>query len=153
MERGEEGTSHSRLLTPVPDVNKRKNKDGGGKEHLGQCHRGDCMGRGCNKRKAELLETDQNKMEERLKSMRSYITKRWECFQRTSKKKPAGIGMRPMPSSRIGPKRLESKFGGIQKKPHPRSMAPAGAIFRGYLALTSPGGRKTGRNSGGTSAS
>ena len=63
---GKMGSATAGLLTPVPNVNKRKNKDGGRKEWLGQCYRGDRKGRGCNKRKAELIETDLNKMEERL---------------------------------------------------------------------------------------
>ena len=57
---GEKGSATAGLLMPVPNVNKRKNKNGGGKERLEQCHQGDRMGRGCHKRKAELIETDLN---------------------------------------------------------------------------------------------
>ena len=98
---------------------------------------------GCNKRKAVLIETDLNKMEERLEKYVELYDEQWECFQRTSEKKPAGIGTRPTQSSRIGQGGLESKVSNKQKKPHPRSTALTGAIFRGYLShtLLQEGGR------------
>ena len=64
---GRKESATAGLLTPVPNINKRKNKDGDGMEGLGRWSRG-------------------------WKSMR------WERFQRTSKKKPAGIETRPAPS-------------------------------------------------------
>ena len=63
---GEKGSATAGLLMPVPNVNKRKNKNEGGKERIERCHRGDRTRGGCNKRKVKLLETDLNKMEERL---------------------------------------------------------------------------------------
>ena len=108
---------------------------------------------GCNKRKAELIETDLNKMEERLEKYAELYDEAVGMLPDNEREEACQDRNAAYTNFENWTRRAKVQVRQHTQETPPKVHGPAGAIFRGYLSLTSPGGRKTGRNSGGTSAS
>ena len=108
---------------------------------------------GCNKRKAEVIETDLNKMEERLEKYAELYDEAVGMLLDNEREEACRDRDAAYNNFENWTRRARVKVWQHTQEPHPKSTASSGAIFRGYLSLTSPGGRKTGQSSGGTSAS
>ena len=107
---------------------------------------------GCNKRKAELIEKDSNKMEEQLE-------KYAELYDEAVGEPPEGErggACRDRDESYANfddwTRRTRAKVLHSTHESPPGTTAPPEAIFRGWPCPTSPGRRRSGRNSGGISS-
>ena len=107
---------------------------------------------GCNKRKAELIEKDLNKMEERLEKYAELYDEAVGVLPEEEREGASRDRDASYADFESCTRRARAKVWRHTQETPPRPTAPPEAIFRGCLSPTSPERRRSGRSSGGTSA-